>query len=264
MKSLKNDGSSSEIGLRTREATATDLSDITDSFSVVNGTFSTLDEVAPVVAITTPATVSQTFAVTGTVTDVGGMGTASATLTGLTSGATQTVALPLTPTSASTWTFTKDVNWASYEIVNISVTATDAAGKIGSNNALVTVSPVGFSGQSPTGYINAQPSEIHVFAQQMNKSTVAMTLSGPATIPLGVTFGAGENYYVRNTSVPALADGVWTVTATGNDTTGTPRPYPWTFTLDTAAPVINSFTIADIKGGGDGDGYIEAGETHGT
>ncbi|WP_048103848.1 Ig-like domain-containing protein [Methanofollis liminatans] len=224
--------------------------------TIVNGTFSTLDEVAPAIAITTSATVSQTFAVTGTVTDVGGMGTGtpSATLTGLISGATQTVNLPLTQTSPSTWTFSTSVTWTTYEAVRIDVTATDAAGNTGSNSAFVTVSQVGFSYPEPTGFINAQPTVIKVFTQQIDPATVTMTLSGPAMIPLGVTF---DGAYAQNATVPALVDGTWTVNATGTDTVGgESRSLEWTFTLDRVPPVITSFTITDT----DGDGYIEAGE----
>ena len=253
MKSLKNDGSSSEIGLRTREATATDLSDITDSFSVVNGTFSTLDEVAPVINITTSATVSQTFNVAGTITDVGGMGTAIAYLDNGT--ANVTVPLTLAPISANTWSFNTPTTWP-VEVVTLKVSATDLVGNTGSANKLVDVKEVGFSNPEPTGFINAQPALIRVFTQQMNKSTVAMTLSGPATIPLDVTFPVGSDY-ATNTTPPALADGIWTVTATGNDISGNPYSWPWPFTLDTVPPVINAFTVTDT----DGDGYVEAGET---
>ncbi len=256
LEAVENDGSSTSIGIVPVLVEDENGADVTSSISGLNGTFSTLDEVDPVINITTPATVSQTFAVTGTVTDVGGMGTGtpSATLTGLISGATQTVNLPLTQTSPSTWTFSTSVTWTTYEAVRIDVTATDAAGNTGSNSAFVTVSQVGFSYPEPTGFINAQPTVIKVFTQQIDPATVTMTLSGPAMIPLGVTF---DGAYAQNATVPALVDGTWTVNATGTDTVGgDTRSLEWTFTLDRVPPVITSFTIADT----DGDGYIEAGE----
>lgn len=256
MEALKNDGSSTALTLSLITLDdAIDGNDLIPSTTVVNGTFSTLDEVPPVVTITTSGTVSSTFAVAGTITDVGGMGTASVTLTGLTSGETQTFGLPLTPAAAvNTWTFSENVDWPTYEDVRVAVTATDAAGNSGSDDAIITVSPVGFSDPEPTGYLNAQPSVIRVFTQQMNQSTVTMTLTGPSTIPLGVTFDGG---YAENTSVPALADGTWTVTAGGTDTTGGTQSLDWSFTLDTVPPTISTFAITDT----DGDGYIEAGET---
>lgn len=255
LEAVENDGSSTSIGIVPVLVEDENGADVTSSISGLNGTFSTLDEVDPVINITTPATVSQTFAVTGTVTDVGGMSTASATLTGLISGATQTVNLPLTQTSPSTWTFSTSVTWTTYEAVRIDVTATDAAGNTGSNSAFVTVSPIGFSYPEPTGFINAQPTVIKVFTQQIDPATVTMTLSGPAMIPLGVTF---DGAYAQNATVPALVDGTWTVNATGTDTVGgNAHSLPnWTFTLDRVPPVITSFTITDT----DGDGYIEAGE----
>lgn len=254
MEALKNDGSSTALTLSLTTLDDTNGDDLIPSTTIVNGLFSTRDEVPPAVAITTPPTVSQAFNVAGTVTDVGGMGTASATLTGLDSGATQTFNLPLTQTAPGTWTFSTGVTWATYEAVRIDVTATDLAGNTGSNSAFVTVSPVGFSNPEPTGYINAQPALIRVFTQQMNKTSVTMALSGPAAIPLGVTF---DGDYAQNATVPALVDGTWTVNATGTDTVGgDTRSLEWTFTLDRVPPVITSFTIADT----DGDGYLEAGE----
>ncbi|WP_220680884.1 PKD domain-containing protein [Methanofollis formosanus] len=255
MKALKNDGSSSEIGLVMREVTAVGGSDITDSFTVVNGTFSTLDEVAPNITFATPQTVSSTFNVAGTIADVGGMGTATAYLVNATENVT--VELPLTQTAPDTWTFDSGVTWPVYEPVTIKVSATDAAGNSDMESKMVEVSEIGFSKEEPSGYINAQPDKIRVFTTQMNKSTVTLTLTSPESvdIPLNVTF---DGNYAQNTSVPPLVDGTWGVTARGEDNTEIGGVYilEWSFALDREPPVINSFSITDT----DGDGYLEAGE----
>lgn len=252
---MRNDGSETPIGLElvTAKDRVIPPADLMGAITIVNGTFSTLDEVAPVITITTPTIVSQTFNVAGTITDVGGMGTAIAYLDNGT--ANVTVPLTLAPISANTWSFNTPTTWP-VEVVTLKVSATDLVGNTGSANKLVDVKEVGFSNPEPTGFINAQPALIRVFTKQMNKSTVAMTLSGPATIPLDVTFPVGSDY-ATNTTPPALADGIWTVTATGNDISGNPYSWPWPFTLDTVPPVINAFTVTDT----DGDGYVEAGET---
>lgn len=250
---MKNDGSETPIGLElvTARDTALPPADLKGAITIVNGTFSTRDEVAPVITITTPTTVSQTFAVTGTVTDVGGMGTAIAYLDNGT--ANVTVPLTLALVSPNTWSFNTPTTWP-VEVVTLKVSATDLANNTGSANKLVDVKEVGFLYPEPTGFINAQPTVIKVFTQQIDPATVTMTLSGPAMIPLGVTF---DGAYAQNATVPALVDGTWTVNATGTDTVGgESRSLEWTFTLDRVPPVITSFTITDT----DGDGYIEAGE----
>jgi len=251
MEALKNDGSSTALAISLTTLDDTNGDDLIPSTTIVNGLFSTRDEAAPTVTITTPSTVSSTFDISGTITDVGGMGTAIAYLDNGT--ANVTVALPLTQTAADTWTFDTQTTWSVYETLTLKVAASDAAGNTALQTKLIQVSPVGFSDPSPTGYINAQPSVIKVFTQQMNND-VTMTLYGPATIPLGVTYAGG---YAQNTTVPALVDGTWYVNATGTDTLGGDTRYlNWSFTKDTVSPVINSFTITDT----DGDGYIEAGE----
>ncbi|KUL00025.1 MAG: Uncharacterized protein XE11_2575 [Methanomicrobiales archaeon 53_19] len=253
--SMKNDGSATDIGLYVQSARDIAIPPASLTVSVVNGTFTTRDEVAPVIDITTTTSVSPTFNIAGTITDVGGMETAQATL----ANATNTVPFDLNLAgSVPDYTFDHQVTWPIDDSVTLTVTATDAAGNTNTATQTINVVDVGFSQPEPTNcsYIKDQPPVIRVFTQQMNKSTVTMTLTGPDTISLDVTFPPGSNY-ATNTTPPALVNGTWTVIATGNDTSDNPYTYPWTFTLDRVPPTITAFNITDS----DGDGYTEAGET---
>ncbi|QSZ67617.1 PKD domain-containing protein [Methanofollis aquaemaris] len=249
------DGGSSSVNITVNTVGDTDITDVKANVTVRNGTVTTRDEVAPNVTIATPTTVSSTFNVAGTIHDVGGMGTAIAYLDNGTVNETVDL-MPLTRTAADTWTFDTAVTWPVYEPVTIKISATDVAGNtaVPLQTKVVQVSEVGFSDPEPTGYINRQPDKIQVFTRRMNPTSVTMTLTGPATIPLDVTF---DGDYAQNISVPTLADGTWYVNATGTDTPGgNPRYLNWSFVLDTVPPVINAFTITDT----DGDGYLESGE----
>lgn len=247
-----SDGGSSSVNITVNSVRDTDITEMKTSVTIQNGTVTTRDEVPPAIVISTPSMVSSTFNVTGTITDVGGMGTATAYLV----NGTENVTVPLTlhQTAADTWIFDTRVTWPVYEPMTVKVSATDAAGNSAMQTKLVQVSPVGFSHPEPTGYLKANPALIQVFTQQMDHSSVTLTLTGPATVPLDVTF-SGD--YAQNTTVPDLDDGTWTVTASGIDTIdGTPRTLAWDFTKDTFPPVINTFAITDT----DGDGYLEADE----
>jgi len=251
--SMKNDGSATDIGLYVQSARDLSLPPAPLTVSVINGTFKTKDEVAPVITLTTPVTVSSTFNIAGTITDVGGMGTAQATLKNATH--TVPVALQLSG-SAPAYTFSEQVTWPIEDGVTLTVTATDAAENTGTATQVINVVDVGFSKPEPTGYINAKPAEARVFMSQMNKGTVVMILGSATYRPIYLVTDTSTDY-AKGTMPPVLPDGAYWVNASGIDNFGDARYLNWTFTLDTFAPVINSFTIADS----DGDGYIEAGET---
>ncbi len=229
--------------------------------SIHNGTFKTKDEVAPVITLTTPVTVSPTFNIAGTITDVGGMGTAQATLKNATH--TESVALQLSG-SAPAYTFSEQVTWPIEDGVNLTVTATDAAGNYNSTEPFYfNVVKVGFSDlQPPDGsYIKAIPEFIQAFMTEIEPGSVKMYLSSTTsgTIDLKPNPSSSTGYVKNTTLIDNLADGQYwvNVSGTGAGSIGGEWFRNWTFTLDTVAPVINSFTIADS----DGDGYIEAGET---
>ncbi|MCE5338493.1 MAG: hypothetical protein LLF90_07405 [Methanomicrobiaceae archaeon] len=255
-KALKDDGSATPIGvtLITLDDSAGD--DLLSFTTVQNGTFTTKDEVAPVIDITTPATVSPTFDIAGAITEVGGMGTAQATLKNATHAA---VVYDLSlDGSAPDYTFNHQVTWPIEDGVTLTVTATDVAGNTATTPPqVINVVDVGFSKPEPTGYIRAKPDQAQVFMSQMDKGTVGMIL-GSATygpIPLGIIDTSTD--YAKGTMPPALPDDEYWVNVSGTDKFGDERCLNWTFTLDQTAPVINTFTITDS----DGDGYIEAGET---
>ncbi|WP_317064518.1 PEGA domain-containing protein [Methanoculleus caldifontis] len=251
---VKNDGSSTPVGVVLITLDDTNGDDLISSTTVMNGTFTTKDEVPPAITLTTPVTVSSTFNIAGTITDVGGMGTAQATL----ANATHTVPFALTLSgSAPGYTFSEQVTWPIEDGVTLTVTATDAAGNAAApRSQVINVVNVGFSQPAPTGYINAVPAQAQAFMSQMDKTSVGMILGSATYGPIPLVVDTTTDY-ARGTVPPALPDGDYWVNASGTDNFGDERYLNWTFTLDTTAPVINSFTITDS----DGDGYIEAGET---
>ncbi|WP_261597875.1 PEGA domain-containing protein [Methanoculleus formosensis] len=243
-----------DIGLHIDSARDMSLPPALLTVSVINGTFSTKDEVLPVINITTPVTVSPTFNIAGTIYDVGGMGTAQATLKNTTHAA---VTYDLTLNGlAPTYTFSEQVTWPIEDGVTLTVTATDDAGNTNTSSQVINVVDVGFSNPEPTGYINATPAQAQAFMSQIDKTEpITMYLGsatdGPTLLPLDTTTD-----YAKGNLPNDLVDGEYWVNVSGTDNFGTGRYLNWTFTLDTTAPVINTFTITDS----DGDGYIEAGE----
>ncbi|PKL56153.1 MAG: hypothetical protein CVV35_06105 [Methanomicrobiales archaeon HGW-Methanomicrobiales-6] len=207
----------------------------------------------PVINITTPVTVSPTFNIAGTIYDVGGMGTAQATLKNTTHAA---VTYDLTLNGlAPTCTFSEQVTWPIEDGVTLTVTATDDAGNTNTSSQVINVVDVGFSNPEPTGYINATPAEARAFMSQIQTGTVTMYLGSLTYVPTSLVLDTSTGYAV-GTVPSALVDGEYWVNVSGTDNFGDEQCLNWTFTLDTTAPVINSFTITDS----DGDGYIEAGE----
>ena len=254
--SLKNDGSSMDLGIIA--STAVDVSlppaDLLGAITITNGTFTAKDEVAPVVTITTATNVGKSFQIAGSITDVGGMGTANATLS---NGTYTSNAYPLALTNVGNgvYTYATAATWDVFEDgVTITVNAEDAAGNAAApKQKVINVKDIGFSNPSPEGYITAAPANASVFMSQMDTSTVNMTLDdGTTTTDLVVTT-VGDYAYG---ALPVLGDGQYWVNATGEDLiAGNDQSLRWDFTLDTSAPTL-ALTITDS----DGDGYIEANE----
>jgi len=251
--SLKNDGSSSSlgiVGLYFNDINGDPVANPT----IVNGTFTTKDEVAPVVTITTATNVGKSFQIAGSITDVGGMGTANATLS---NGTYTSSVYPLALTDVGNGVYTYDVaaTWDVFEDgVTITVNAEDLAGNSAAPKLkVINVKDIGFSNPSPEGYITAAPANASVFMSQIDAMTVVMILGdGTTTTNLAVT--TVGNYAFG--ALPVLGDGQYWVNATGKDTiSGDDQYLNWTYTLDTSAPTL-AVTITDS----DGDGYIEANE----
>lgn len=262
-KANEKDGSSMTIGLVPTVISSKEipLSDYLSVTSVQNGTFTTKDEEAPVIALSMPTSVSSTFNIAGTITEVGGMGTAKATLKNAT--ATKEYDLKLTRTGSSTYTFDQQVTWPVENDVTLTVTATDAAGNTNTTEPFsLNVVNVGFSDPKPAdgSYINAIPDCVQARMTEIKAETVTMYLGSAGSRPIDLKPTTIDNDYVKNTTpLDNLADGKYwvNVSGTGTDSVGGGEWFlNWTFTLDTTTPVINTFTITDS----DGDGYIEAGE----
>ncbi len=256
--SLKNDGSSTELGIV--PVTAVDVNipptNLLGVISIANGTFTTKDEVAPViVSITTPANVGKNFQITGTINEVGGMGTATATVAK--GSVTENYPLTLTNLGNGVYSYTAGASWAVFEDgITLSVNAVDAAGNPAvEKQTVINVKDVGFSNPSPEGYVKTAPTEASVFMSQIDTTLpVTMTLGdGSSSTSLIVTI-VGD--YARG-AIPVLGDGTYWVNVTGTGSILPAQDYflNWTYTLDTSAPTLVA-TITDS----DGDGYIEANE----
>jgi len=247
-------GNATSIGLVVTTCEDRLGNDLLPNISVQNGTFTTKDEVPPVITLTTPTTVSPTFSIAGTITDVGGMGTAQATLKNVTHAAV-TYDLRLDG-SAPDYTFNHPVTWpVENDGVTLTITATDAADNTNTTSKVIAVKDVGFLEHEPIDYINATPTYAQAFMSLMDTTkTITMRLYNATYVKyLNVTI---EDSYAKGALPRDLADGEYWVNVSGIDKFGEERFRNWNFTLDTTAPVINTFTITDS----DGDGYIEAGE----
>ncbi|MCK9298406.1 MAG: hypothetical protein M0P21_05500 [Methanoculleus sp.] len=210
--------------------------------------------------ITTKSPVSSTFNLAGTIYDVGGMiggqSEAQATLRG--ASLVEDIVLDLDASTAPVYTFNEPVTWPDYEIITVTVNATDAAGNDNSTVEYFEVKNIGFSDPEPAdgSYINAIPDYVQAFSTGIESDSVQMYLGNATYGPIDLN-PTVENGYVKNrTLLGDLSDGEYWVNVSGTDNFGDERCLNWTFTLDATAPVINSFTITDS----DGDGYIEAEE----
>ena len=261
LEALLDDGSFSDLEMEVVLLKTVVVNSKTESLtvSIQNGTFTTVDKVKPIIDVTTKSPVSSTFNIAGTITDVGGMGTAQATLKNV----TDTVIVPLTlPASGPIYSFNEQVTWPAGGSVDLTIDATDAAGNHNSTAPLsLKVVGVGFSDFEPAdgSHIKAIPEYIRAFMTEINPSSVKMYLGSAAlskSIDLKPDTATG---YAKSTeSLGDLADGIYwvNVSGTGTDSVGGEWFGNWTFTLDTIEPEITTFDIADS----DGDGYIEAGE----
>ncbi|WFN34712.1 fibronectin type III domain-containing protein [Methanogenium sp. S4BF] len=255
--SLKNDGSSTELGIV--PITAVDVNipptNLLGAITIANGTFTTKDDVAPVIVnITTPSNVGKNFQITGYINEVGGLPTATATLTNGTYTSAP-YALTLTDIGNGYYTYAAAASWDVFEDgITLTVNAEDPAGHSAiPKQTVLNVKNVGFSNPSPVGYINTVPVSASVFMSQMDTTTVNMTIGDGSTSTDLVVSIVGDYAYG---ALPVLGDGIYWVNATGTDTISAGEHYlNWTYTLDTTSPLLNAM-VTDS----DGDGYIEANE----
>jgi uncharacterized membrane protein len=164
---------------------------------------------------------------------------------------TNPVAAPGTGTSLLTFTVASNATPGTYPIT---VTGSETPTGTITNSTTVTLTVT-----APNFTISASPGSVSVVQGNQGTSTIttaavngfnaAITLSGPATLPTGVTIGFGTN--------PILAPGSGTSVVTFTvATTATPGTYPITITgigggitntttvnLTVTAPVVGNFTL---------------------
>lgn len=257
---LKNDGSVSEIGIVSQYYNDY-IGDPIPEPVIINGTFTTKDEVAPVINITMDSSVSSTFNIVGIITEAGGMVGGQSSARATLKNQTYEESFDLLPLggAAPDYTFSKQVTWPVFETITLTVDATDAAGNDAETKTeILNVVNAGFSNPEPAdgSYINATPDYVRAFMTGINAESVQMYLGNASYGPIDLNPDTSTGYAKNTTPINGLADGEYWVNVSGTDTFNNPRSLNWTFTLDATAPVINSFTITDS----DGDGYIEAEE----
>jgi len=250
---LKNDGSSTILNLTIDNIEESSVAVYT--YTTVNGTFTTLDEVPPTITITSPAegaTVPQDVTVTATITDVGGVDSStisvsvggvaitSPTITPIAGGYTVSGTAMAVPLGSST----------------VVVSASDTSGNPASatRNIIVAESGITFEPNLDGTFTNA--TEPVISARYVQVTGVRMFLDGTDVTANTTTPSLGV-IRLDYTLYGPLADGVHTVVVNGTSTIDSSVVSATeTFTKDTVPPVVVVTGISDS----DGDGYPEASE----
>ena len=194
------DGSRMEVGLELEDIGISDTFKYIDVTSIQNGTFTTEDKAKPEIYITTKSPVSSTFNIAGTIYDVGGMGTAQATLASVTR--TESFDLDL-PGEGPYYSFSQQVTWPVENDVTLTVTATDAAGNTNTTEPFsLDVVNVGFSDPKPAdgSHINAIPDCVQACMTEIKAESVTMYLGSANYGPKDLN-PVIDNNYVKNTTL---------------------------------------------------------------
>jgi len=236
--------------------------DVKQSYASVIGSFSTIDEVAPQVTITSPAdgsTVSQTVNVDATITDVGGVDQSSIrvfvggievtnpTIAPIVDGFSVTAQRDSVPLGSN---------------VQVEVRAKDITGNSASVSHYVTVAEAGITFASPVNgtYTNeAQPAILANFVK-VDCDTLKMFINDVDVTTSCTLTGSGPDGTIAldYSLYGALADGAYHVVVNGTSTlvSGQVECDEVYFVKDTVAPIVTITNITDS----DGDKFPEAGE----
>ncbi len=251
---FKNDGSSTDLNVRIQEIVE-ESSEVTSQYTPVNGTFTTLDEVAPNITITSPAdgaTVPQDVAVTATITDVGGVDQSSISITVGGVAITSPIITPIAGGCTVSGTAT-NVPLGARTVV---VSASDTSGNHASATHSITVAESGITFDPNLDDTFTNETQPVISARYVEVTGVRMFLDGTDVTASTTTPSSGVITLDYNLYGP-LADGVHTVVVNGTSTIDSSvLSATETFTKDTVLPVVVVTGISDS----DGDGYPEASE----
>jgi len=260
-KANASDGSSTFINVSTAEIYEKPDPSTTNTIhpTIINGTFTTLDEVPPAI----------TFDVSEGATIAGPDISVNATLYDLSGINASSIAVKINDSSITNYSLIPTNN-ATTTIVNIhpTISALPAAKKItvsasdnssqhnqASNSVNVTVVKSGFTIVHPVSdaIINEPRPEIKVYYTQVNTSTIKMLLNGSQVNP-AIDDTNKTVTYTPNFDLP---DKSHTVKVEGNSSlTGELVSKEWNFTVDTTPPEILYLGVSDS----DGDRFNESGE----
>lgn len=252
---LKNDGSLTTLNITINNIEESGAAVYT--YTTVNGTFTTLDEVAPNIIITSPAdgaTVPQDVAVTATITDVGGVDQSSISITVGGVAITSPTITPITGGCTVSGTAT-NVPLGARTVV---VSASDTSGNHASATHSITVAESGITFDPNLDDTFTNETQPVISARYVGVTGVRMFLDGTDVTASTTTPSSGV-ITLDYSSYGPLADGVHTVVVNGTSTITTPPSEvsaSETFTKDTVLPVVVVTGISDS----DGDGYPEANE----
>jgi hypothetical protein len=257
----KNDGSSGYINITTSVVSFQDSAGnptVTLSLPVINGTFTTLDEVPPTI----------TFDVSEGATIAGPDIKVNATLYDLSGINKSSIAVKINDSSITNYSIAFDNSTTTivnihptiselraYKKLTVSASDNSSQHNSASNSVNVMVVESGFTIVYPgsDAIINETRPEIKVYYAQVNTSTIKILLNGSQVTP---TID-DTNKTVTYTPGFDLPDKSHTVKVEGNSSlTGGLVSKEWNFTVDTTPPQIIYFSVSDS----DGDGFNECRE----
>jgi len=250
---LKNDGSLTTLNITINNIEEAGAAVYT--YTTVNGTFTTLDEVAPTITITSPAegaTVPQDVAVTATITDVGGVdqSTISITVDGV------AITSPTITPIAGGYMVSGTATSVPLGTSTVVVSASDTSGNPASVTRNIIVAESGITFDPNLDGIFTNKTQPVISARYVEVTGVRMFLDG-IDVTANTTTPSSGVITLDYSSYGPLADGEHNVVVNGTSTIDSSvLSATETFTKDTVLPVVVVTGISDS----DGDGYPEANE----
>lgn len=261
----KNDGSSGNVNITTSVVSFQNSGGNPTgvlSLPVINGTFTTLDEVPPTINfdVIEGATIAgPEIAVNTTLYDLSGINESSIDVKINDSSITNYTSIPINSTTTIV-----NIHPTISDLLpidkKIAVSARDNSSQhnLASKSVNVTVVKSGFTIVYPEkdAIINETRPEIKVYYAEVNTSTIKMFLNGSQVSP---TID-GTNKTVTYKPNFDLPDKSHTVKVEGNSSIDSSHlEVEWNFTVDTKKPEILYFGVSDSDG--DGDGFNECSES---
>gem|GEM_PF-5352329 len=263
---LKNDGSSSPLNLTIESLYDPGANSI--PAVAVNGTFTTLDEVSPVITfdVSENQIMGNPIKLNATISDAPNKVNATSIavkIDGTTLSSSYYTLTPETDNETVNVFISADITQLGYSLpstIMLIVEASDIAGNSNYSSVNLSVSETGFTPVFPDSgsYINSTTVEIEAQYVNMNNATIGMYLTYPdGTTVLVASNPSGTSGMISYTAT-GLTDGNYSVLVNGTDLWGNSKSSSWWFVVDTIKPTI-SIEVEEAPAG-DGDGFAERNE----